>query len=47
MKKYYYKYTDKVWNTWSDSEQRSWLVDHKLLKNDAQKSHDELIKMVE
>lgn len=47
MKKYYYSLTDKVWHAWSDNELKSWLVEHGLLKSDAQKKRDELVKMVE
>ena len=47
MKKYYYSSADKVWDTWSDSDLKSWLVEHGLLESDAQKKRDELVKMVE
>ncbi|KAI6118142.1 hypothetical protein F5141DRAFT_1096416 [Pisolithus sp. B1] len=47
MKRYYYSTTDKIWNAWSESELKAWLVNHGLLKSDAQKQRDELIKMVE
>lgn len=47
MKKYYYTLTDNVWNTWSDSELKAWLVDHGFLKSDVEKNRDELVKMIE
>lgn len=47
MKKYYYDCSDNVWNTWSDSELKGWLVDHGFLKSDAERKRDELVKMLE
>ena len=47
MKKYYYDCRDSVWNTWSDLELRAWLVDHGVLKSDAEKSRDELVRVIE
>ena len=46
MKKYYYGLSDKVYSTWSDSEIKSWLVDHNVLKSEAQVSRDKLIKII-
>ena len=46
MKKYYYGSSDKVYHTWSDSELKSWLVDHNVVKSEAQIKRDKLIKMV-
>jgi len=46
MKKYYYDSTDKVYDTWSDSDLKAWLVDHKVIKPEAQVKRDKLIKMV-
>lgn len=45
MNKYYYDSTDKVYNTWSDSELKSWLVDHNVIKPEAQARRDKLIKL--
>ena len=45
MKKYYYDSSDKVYHTWSDSELKSWLVDHNVIKPEAQVKRDKLIKM--
>lgn len=47
MKKYYYNSTHNVWNTWSDSELKVWLVDHGFLKSDAERNRDQLVKMLE
>jgi len=46
MKKYYYDSSDKVYNTWSDSELKSWLVDHNVIKPEAQVKRDKLVKLV-
>ena len=47
MKKYYYNCADSVWNTWSDSELKAWLIDHGFLKNDVERHRDDLVKMLE
>lgn len=46
MKKYYYDSSDKVHNAWSDSELKSWLVDHNVIKPEAQIKRDKLIRLV-
>jgi len=46
MKKYYYESSDKVYNPWSDSELKSWLVDHNVIKPEAQIKRDKLIKLM-
>jgi uncharacterized protein YndB with AHSA1/START domain len=46
MKMYYYDPTDMVWSAWSDSQLKQWLVDHGIVKSDAQASRDKMIKMV-
>jgi hypothetical protein len=46
MKKYYYESSEKVYNTWSDSDIKSWLVDHNVVKPEAQVSRDKLIKIM-
>jgi len=46
MKKYYYDSSDKVYNTWSDSELKSWLVDHNVIKPEAQIKRDKMIRMI-
>jgi len=47
MRRYYYSVTDRVWNTWTESELKAWLVNHDMLKSDEQKKRDELVKLVE
>jgi len=46
MKKYYYGPSDMVWSSWSDSQLKQWLVDHGVIKSDAQASRDKMIKMI-
>jgi len=46
MKKYYYSSSDKVYSAWSDSELKSWLVDHNVVKPEAQVKRDKLIRLV-
>ena len=46
MKKYYYGSSDKVYNAWSDSELKSWLVDHNVIKPEAQVKRDKLVRLV-
>ena len=41
-----YDSSDKVYNAWSDSEIKSWLVDHKVIKPEAQLRRDKLIKLM-
>ena len=46
MKKYYYDSSEKIYNTWSDSEIQAWLVDHTVIKPEAQARRDKLIKLM-
>lgn len=46
MKKYYFDPSHKVYNTWSDSELKSWLVDHNVIKPEAQVKREKLIKIM-
>jgi hypothetical protein len=46
MKKYYYDVSDKVYNTWSDSDLKQWLVDHSIIKSDAQLQREKMVKLV-
>ena len=46
MKKYYYDSSDKVYNAWSDSELKSWLVDHSVIKPEAQIKRDKLVRLI-
>jgi hypothetical protein len=47
MKSYYYNVNDNVWDTWNDNELKSWLVEHSIVKSDAQIKRDKLMKLVE
>lgn len=46
IKEYYYDPSDKIYNTWSDSEIKAWLVDHSVIKPEAQARRDKLIKLM-
>lgn len=46
MKKYYFDPSDKVYNAWSDSELKSWLADHDVIKPEAQVKREKLIKIM-
>jgi hypothetical protein len=46
MKKYYFDPSDKVYNAWSDSELKSWLADHNVIKPEAQVKREKLIKIM-
>lgn len=46
MKKYYYDSSEKVYNTWSDSEIKSWLVVHNVVKPEAQVRREKLVKLI-
>ena len=47
MKTYYHGPTEMVWSAWSDSQLKHWLIEHGIVKSDAQVSRDKMIKMVE
>jgi hypothetical protein len=47
MKSYFYSASDKVWNSWSDSELKGWLVDHGIVMSDAQINREKLMKLVQ
>lgn len=38
--------SDTFWGAWSDSDIRSWLIEHGYMKSDAQARRDELVKMI-
>lgn len=38
---------DTTWAAWKDSDMRSWLLDHGYIRSDAQKTHDDLIKLMQ
>jgi hypothetical protein len=47
MKTYYYSTKDAVYDSWSDSELKKWLVDHGVIKSDAQVSREKMLKMIQ
>lgn len=47
MKKYYYNTSDSVYSTWTDSQLKQWLVEHGVMKSDAQASRDKMLQLVE
>jgi len=47
MKQYYYNVNDRVWDTWSDSELRSWLIEQGVVKSDAEIRREKMLKLVE
>lgn len=46
MKNYYYDSTTHVWDSWTDSELKAWLVEHNIIKSDAQIKREKLQKLV-
>jgi hypothetical protein len=46
MGKYYYTTTESIYDKWSDSELKQWLVDHDVIKSDAQVSRDKMLKLI-
>ena len=47
MQQYYYGTNDYVWSTWDDSTMKQWLVDHNVIKSDAQVKREKMIKLVQ
>ena len=37
---------DTVWSSWSDSDLRSYLIEHGYLKSDEQKKREELVNLI-
>ena len=46
MQYYYYTPQQEVWEAWSESDMRQWLVDHDVIKSDAQIKKDKMKKLV-
>jgi hypothetical protein len=42
----YLSATNTVWDAWTESEIRAWLIEHGYLRSDAQVEHDELVEMI-
>ena len=38
--------SDTIWTGWSDSDLRSWLINHGYLRSDAQVKRDDLVKLM-
>lgn len=47
LKRYYYNPMDRVWSTWTDSELRTWLIDHDIIKSHAEVPRMKMLKMME
>ena len=46
MQNYYYTPQQQVWEAWTESELRQWLIDHDVIKSDAQIKKEKLQKLV-
>jgi len=38
--------TNTVWDAWTESEIRAWLIEHGYMRSDAQVKRDELVKLI-
>lgn len=47
MKAYYYSTSDTVYDSWSDSDLKRWLVDHDIIKSNAQVTREKMLKMIQ
>jgi len=47
MAQYYYDVNDSIYSTWSDSQLKQWLVQHNIIKGDAQIKRDKMLKLVQ
>ena len=46
MQQYYYNASQKVWNTWTESQMKEWLVAHGIVKSDAQINRDKVERLI-
>jgi len=46
MQKYYYTISDAVYDKWSDSDLKKWLIDHGIIKSDAQITRDKMLQLI-
>ena len=46
MQQYYYNTSQKVWNTWTESQMKEWLVAHGIVKSDAQINRDKVERLI-
>lgn len=47
MKSYYYDSKHHVWDTWSDSDLRTWLIDNGYMKSDIVATRDKMLKNIQ
>ena len=46
MKYYYYTPQQHVWDSWSESQMRQWLIEHDVIKSDAQIKKEKTQKLI-
>lgn len=46
MKYYYYAPQQHVWDSWSESQMRQWLIEHDVIKSDAQIKKEKMQKLI-
>ena len=46
MKYYYYTPQQHVWDSWSESQMRQWLIEHDVIKSDAQIKKEKMQKLI-
>jgi Putative nuclear envelope organisation protein len=42
----YLSATNTVWDAWTESEMRAWLIEHGYMRSDAQVKRDELVQLI-
>jgi Putative nuclear envelope organisation protein len=42
----YLSATNTVWDAWTESEMRAWLIEHGYMRSDAQVKRDELVELI-
>jgi hypothetical protein len=47
MQDYYYSTNDYVWSSWDDSTLKSWLVEHGVVKSDAEIKREKMLKLIQ
>ena len=46
MRTYYYNTSQRVWDTWSDSDMKAWLVANGVIKSDAEIKKEKMQKLI-
>lgn len=46
MHKYYYGLQERAWSAWADADMKWWLVEHGIIKTDAQLQREKLEKLL-